>query len=62
MIDAFGPDVAVQVQLALLTATMKLFFKRPPEMRAMLRASAEARERLEALTRLRFDEVPLSPK
>ncbi len=33
-----------------------------PEMRAMLRASAEARERLEALTRLRFDEVPLSPK
>ena len=32
-----------------------------PEMRAMLRASAEARERLEALTRLRFDEVPLSP-
>jgi len=28
----------------------------------MLRASAEARERLEALTRLRFDEVPLSPK
>ena len=33
-----------------------------PEMRAMLKASAEARERLEALTRLRFDEVPLSPK
>ena len=33
-----------------------------PEMRAMLKASAEARERLEALTNLRFDEVPLSPK
>lgn len=36
LIDAFDDEQASEVRLALLTATTKLFFKRPPEMKAML--------------------------
>ena len=35
-IDGFEEEISPSVRLALLTASMKLFFKRPPEMKAML--------------------------
>jgi hypothetical protein len=36
LIDGFGEEASHQVRMELLTATMKLFFKRPPEMKKML--------------------------
>jgi hypothetical protein len=36
LIDAVGAEPSVQVRCELLTATVKLFFKRPPELQAMM--------------------------
>ena len=36
LIDAVGDEPSVQVRCELLTATVKLFFKRPPELQAMM--------------------------
>ncbi|RHY24987.1 hypothetical protein DYB32_008578 [Aphanomyces invadans] len=36
LIDAFADEIASSVQLQLLSASLKLFFKRPPEMQSML--------------------------
>lgn len=36
LIDSYDEEPATSVRLELLTATMKLFFKRPPELQAML--------------------------
>lgn len=36
LIDAFDDEPSAAVRMELLTATMKLFFKRPPELKAML--------------------------
>jgi hypothetical protein len=34
--DAYSEESSIEVKMQLLTATMKLFFKRPPEMQSML--------------------------
>ena len=36
VIDAYGDEVNVNLKLQMLSSTMKLFYKRPPEMQAML--------------------------
>lgn len=36
VLDGFGQEVNVNLKLQILTAAMKLFYKRPPEMQAML--------------------------
>lgn len=34
--DAYGEESSIEVKLSLLNATVRLFFKRPPEVQAML--------------------------
>lgn len=36
VVDAYGEEQSLSIKLNVLTASMKLFFKRPPEMQAML--------------------------
>jgi len=52
LIDEFGEEPASAVRLELLTAAVKLFVKRPPEMQAMLGSLLDA-----ATTDARFTEV-----